>query len=208
MGGAGVATRLSATIDGLRPSAGAAWRGGGGVFALAAMAALAGCFAVGPDYVRPDTTVPSQYKEAKGWKVSTPRDDAPKGEWWRVFHDPELDLLEAQVAVSNQTLKADAANYKEAVALIAEARAGLFPTVNFDPTLTHTGSSSSRFSRFARCRSERELGPRHLGQGAAHDRGRGRRRPGERRHARQRDAGGAIGARHRLHHVARGRHGA
>ena len=29
------------------------------------------------------------------------------------------------------------------MALIAEARAGLFPTVNFDPTLTHTGSSSA-----------------------------------------------------------------
>ena len=34
------------------------------------------------------------------------------------------------VAVSNQTIKADEANYRQALALINEARAGLFPTVS------------------------------------------------------------------------------
>src|SRR6202023_2094482 len=47
-----------------------------------------------------------------------------------VFHDPELDRLERVVVVSNQTIKADEANYRQALALINEARAGLFPTVN------------------------------------------------------------------------------
>ena len=37
---------------------------------------------------------------------------SPKGAWWRVFHDSELDRLEPTVAVSNQTLKADEANYR------------------------------------------------------------------------------------------------
>lgn len=36
----------------------------------------------------------------------------------------------------NQTIKADEANYREAQALIAEARAQLFPTLSFDPSLT------------------------------------------------------------------------
>ena len=43
--------------------------------------------------------------------------------------DPELDQLERVVAVSNQTIKSDEANYRQALALINEARAGLFPTV-------------------------------------------------------------------------------
>ena len=60
-----------------------------------------------------------------------------------MFHDPELDRLEAKVAVSNQTFKADEANYRQALALIAEARAGLFPTVNFDPTLTRWAGAQS-----------------------------------------------------------------
>ena len=59
-----------------------------------------------------------------------------KGEWWRLFADPVLDRLESQVAVSNQTIKADEANHQTALALIAEARAGLLPTINFDPSFT------------------------------------------------------------------------
>ncbi len=102
---------------------------------------LIGCAAVGPDYLRPAAIVPAQYKEMKGWKLASPRDDFAKGEWWKLFHDPELNKLEPQVAVSNQTLKADEANYREALALIAEARAGLYPVLNFDP-------SFSRMSEF------------------------------------------------------------
>ena len=109
--------------------------------ALAAIlaAGLAGCNAVGPDYLKPNAIVSTSYKEIKGWKLATPRDDFAKGPWWRVFHDAELDRLEATVAVSNQTLKQDEANYRQALALIAEQRAGLFPTVSFDPTLTRSG---------------------------------------------------------------------
>jgi NodT family efflux transporter outer membrane factor (OMF) lipoprotein len=113
----------------------AAW---GGFAALAASAPLLGCAEIGPDYLRPAAIVPAQYKEMKGWKICSPRDDLAKGEWWKLFGDRELDLLEAQVSISNQTLKADEANYREALALIAEARAGLFPTVNFDPSLTRS----------------------------------------------------------------------
>ena len=82
--------------------------------------------------------VSASYKEIKGWKPSRPRDDAAKGEWWRAFRDSTLDRLEPAVAISNQTLKADVANYRQALALVSEARAGLFPTVNFDPSLTRS----------------------------------------------------------------------
>jgi NodT family efflux transporter outer membrane factor (OMF) lipoprotein len=92
--------------------------------------ALSGCAPVGPNFERPAAIVSPQFKEIKGWKIATPRQSEPKGEWWSVFHDPELDRLERVVVVSNQTVKADEANFREALALINEARAGLFPTVN------------------------------------------------------------------------------
>ncbi len=92
--------------------------------------ALSGCAPVGPNFERPAAIVSPQFKEIKGWKIATPRANEPKGEWWSVFHDPELDRLERVVAVSNQTVKSDEANFREALALINEARAGLFPTVN------------------------------------------------------------------------------
>ena len=107
--------------------------------AVGVMGALTGCVAVGPDYLKPAAIVPVQYKEIKGWKVANPRDAYPKGAWWRVFHDAELSRLEETVAVSNQTLKESEAAYRAAVALIAEQRSQLFPTLSFNPALTRSG---------------------------------------------------------------------
>jgi NodT family efflux transporter outer membrane factor (OMF) lipoprotein len=85
---------------------------------------------VGPNYHRPAAPVPGAYKELPpGWKVGAPRDDKNRGEWWRIFEDPELDRLEAQVNISNQNVKQYAAEYAQAVALLKEAEASLYPTV-------------------------------------------------------------------------------
>jgi NodT family efflux transporter outer membrane factor (OMF) lipoprotein len=92
--------------------------------------AVSGCAPVGPNFERPAAIVSPQFKEIKGWKIATPRANEPKGDWWSVFRDPELDQLMRVVAVSNQTIKADEANFRQALALINEARAGLFPTIN------------------------------------------------------------------------------
>jgi NodT family efflux transporter outer membrane factor (OMF) lipoprotein len=92
--------------------------------------AVSGCAPVGPNFERPAAIVSPQFKEIKGWKIATPRANEPKGDWWSVFHDSELDQLMRVVAVSNQTIKADEANFRQALALINEARAGLFPTIN------------------------------------------------------------------------------
>ena len=98
--------------------------------ALIAAIAVSSCAPVGPNFERPAAIVSPQFKEIKGWKIATPRENEPKGEWWSVFHDPELDRLMRVVVVSNQTIKADEANYRQALALINEARAGLFPNIN------------------------------------------------------------------------------
>jgi NodT family efflux transporter outer membrane factor (OMF) lipoprotein len=99
--------------------------------------ALAGCAPVGPDYVQPAAIVSPHFKEIKGWKLATPRANEPKGEWWTVFRDPELNQLASVVVVSNQTIIAEEANYRDALALINEARAGLFPTISATASLTH-----------------------------------------------------------------------
>ncbi len=93
---------------------------------LLAPLALAGCM-VGPDYHRPPAIVPAAYKPQEGWKPSEPQDGMNRGQWWLVYHDPLLNELEAQVDVSNQTLKADYAAYVQSQAIVAEARASLFP---------------------------------------------------------------------------------
>ncbi|KVT76382.1 RND transporter [Burkholderia ubonensis] len=106
--------------------------------AFATAVLLAGC-AVGPDYHRPDTPMPAAFKEAPaGWKVAQPADGADRGTWWRVYGDPQLDALIGKLNASNQTIAQSAAAYRQARALVAEARAAYFPTVG----LTASGSRS------------------------------------------------------------------
>jgi NodT family efflux transporter outer membrane factor (OMF) lipoprotein len=87
---------------------------------------------VGPDYVRPAAPAPPAYKELKGWKKATPSDDIDRGAWWSVFNDPKLDGFESQVELSNQNVAASEAAYRQSLAIITEAQAGLFPAVNFN----------------------------------------------------------------------------
>jgi NodT family efflux transporter outer membrane factor (OMF) lipoprotein len=110
---------------------------------LIAALVVSGCAPVGPNFERPAAIVSPQFKEIKGWKIATPRANEPKGAWWSVFHDPELDQLMRVVVVSNQTVKANEANYREGLALINEARAGLFPTVNGTGSATHESPSTT-----------------------------------------------------------------
>jgi NodT family efflux transporter outer membrane factor (OMF) lipoprotein len=89
---------------------------------------LGGCV-VGPNYSKPEAPVTESYKEAGDWVVAKPADTAPKGQWWLVFNDPELNQLIEKVAVDNQTLRAAEANYRQASAAVSAARSGLFPNV-------------------------------------------------------------------------------
>ena len=104
-----------------------------------------GACTLGPDYKPPGAPVPPAYKELKGWKLAAPRDHLDRGAWWSIYHDPTLDALERQVDVSNQTLAAAEAAYRQAVALVQQARAALFPTVDilYNPTRSHSSSVAS-----------------------------------------------------------------
>ena len=100
---------------------------------------LAAC-TVGPDYVKPTAVVPAAYKEATGWKAAQPRDNCIKGAWWEIFNDPQLNALEEQVKISNQNIIAAEAQFREARALVQQARAGYFPTITAGASFTRTRS--------------------------------------------------------------------
>ncbi len=108
---------------------------------------LGGC-AVGPDYHRPDAPVPTAFKEAGGlpgsiaWQPAQPKDGTPgnKGKWWEVYHDPVLNALEEQVAISNQNVLYYDALYREAKATIGVARAAGMPNLTASPSVTQTHS--------------------------------------------------------------------
>jgi NodT family efflux transporter outer membrane factor (OMF) lipoprotein len=67
-----------------------------------------------------------------------------RGNWWELFGDPDLNALEQQIDVSNQTLKAADAQFAQARALLRGTRATLFPTVDFSPSAARAEASGNR----------------------------------------------------------------
>src|SRR5438445_8103512 len=111
--------------------------------ALAVIVMLVGGCMVGPDYVRPTAPTSPAFKESEGWKPAQPSDDAPRGAWWEVFGDADLNALEREVDISNQTVQAAEAQLRNANAAIQAARAGLFPAVNANAAATRSSRGSS-----------------------------------------------------------------
>jgi NodT family efflux transporter outer membrane factor (OMF) lipoprotein len=103
---------------------------------------LASC-TVGPDYIRPGAEVAAGYKELDGWQVARPNDDTLRGPWWEMFNEPDLNALESLVDVSNQTIAQAEAAYRQAVALVQQARAAYFPTVTVGFSIPNSSSSTT-----------------------------------------------------------------
>jgi NodT family efflux transporter outer membrane factor (OMF) lipoprotein len=111
--------------------------------------ALSGCV-VGPKYNPPAAAqAPPAYKEVNppanpppspetaadptlgglgDWKVANPQDALPRGKWWEIYNDPELNALETQLNIDNQNIKQFFENFMAARALVRQARSQYFPT--------------------------------------------------------------------------------
>lgn len=111
---------------------------------LLASSLLGGCM-VGPDYHKPTAPISTTFKEAKGWKAASPQDDLPKGPWWELYRDPQLNALAAQVQLNNQNVALYTAQYLQALALVRESRADLLPSMSgtLESTRSESATSSS-----------------------------------------------------------------
>jgi NodT family efflux transporter outer membrane factor (OMF) lipoprotein len=110
---------------------------------VAALFLLLAACVLGPDYQRPDAPVPEAYKETAEWKMAQPADEVPRGAWWEVFEDTQLNNLEEQINLSNQTVLGAEAQVRQALALVQEARASYFPFITTNPSYTRTSASST-----------------------------------------------------------------
>jgi NodT family efflux transporter outer membrane factor (OMF) lipoprotein len=127
---------------------------------------LTGCV-VGPKYHAPTTQAPPAYKESPAnvppqpqappaapstdptlgglgsWTVAQPQDATLRGKWWELYNDRELNALEEQLNIDNQTIRQYFENFMAARAIIREARSQLFPTVGTSPSWSRSRSSSN-----------------------------------------------------------------
>lgn len=107
---------------------------------------LVGCM-VGPKYVVPNVAVAPSFKETgpipyketaadgTAWQTVRPGDAIPRGTWWTLFDDAELNSLEPRVEQANQTLKQADANLRAARAEISVRKADRFPTIGVNPSI-------------------------------------------------------------------------
>lgn len=107
---------------------------------------VAGC-SVGPPYQRPRAiaSMPATYASAGiQWKLAQPAAHVPKGPWWEIFNDAELNRLEAQAAEANQQLRLAVARFAQARANANVARSGWYPRIDGGLSGTRQQSSENR----------------------------------------------------------------
>jgi len=95
--------------------------------AALAAAGLAAC-AVGPDYVRPETPAPPEFRGQIGPAEATSLADLP---WWEVFEDETLQGLVVEAIESNHDLAAAVRRVAQAEALVGVAQSPFYPQIGY-----------------------------------------------------------------------------
>jgi NodT family efflux transporter outer membrane factor (OMF) lipoprotein len=116
-----------------------------------------------PKYAKPTVPTPPSYKEitpesfkeTDNWKFAQPKDDVIRGKWWEMFNDPQLNALEEQLDISNQSIALADANFRAARAVVKQARSQYFPTVTTSPSITTSRQSGTA--------TQSNVSPGHVG---------------------------------------------
>jgi len=93
------------------------------IAATLAVAALAGCMTVGPDYRRPKVDTPEQWPGAAGT-------EGISATWWKAYGDPVLDRMVEDALAYNTDLRFAVARVDEARAALGISRADQYPGVS------------------------------------------------------------------------------
>jgi len=106
-----------------------------------ALALVAGCATVGPDYAAPEAAVPPAWREAAGSGLVHGETDLAT--WWRRLQDPVLDGLVERATRQGLDLREALARVREARALRGVADADRFPTIDAEASYQRHGESEN-----------------------------------------------------------------
>jgi outer membrane protein, multidrug efflux system len=111
--------------------------------AIVLLVLLAGC-KVGPNYTRPSVPVAPAWKEQAPWRAASPQDAIPKGDWWTIFGDDELNQYEGQAIKANQSLEIARNQLQQARASARITQSALFPQLSAGVTAQRARQSANR----------------------------------------------------------------
>lgn len=95
--------------------------------AILVTALVASC-AVGPDYQRPETSPPPEYRGQVGPAEAGSIADLP---WWKVFEDPVLQRLVEEALASNYDLQVAVHRVNQARAALGAAESPFYPQIDY-----------------------------------------------------------------------------
>jgi len=123
--------------------------------ALSVAGILAGCD-LAPVYDPPHTLLPDSYQGSGAFRVAQPEVAlSPRGDWWTLFGDEQLNRLEEQLVCENPNLEAAAEVYTQARDLAAEAQSRFYPQIGVQALVSDNRESAHHlFSSFNQPRQE------------------------------------------------------
>ncbi len=108
---------------------------------LLTMVLLQGCATVGPDYVPPTASAPTQWStEMPGGLAGKPADVKTLGQWWTTLNDPTLMRLVDRALEGSLDLRQASARVREARARRGISAAERFPTLDASSAIAKTKS--------------------------------------------------------------------
>src|SRR5216684_1907546 len=113
----------------------------GRLWPVTALTLLLGACSLAPPLKVPEIPAADAYKEIGPWTQAQPADRLPRDSWWTLYDNAELDGLQKKLIDGSPTLAAALANYAQARALADQARAGLFPTLGLNASVTRNRQS-------------------------------------------------------------------
>ncbi len=114
---------------------------------MAVLLLLAGCTVMGPDFAPPKADTAESWVTGKSDKAkakrSIPVADAIDANWWTLFNDPVLTMLEKRVAADNLDLQAATFRLAESRAQLGVAKAAQMPRINANSAYTRQKASNT-----------------------------------------------------------------
>lgn len=110
--------------------------------AVLAFATLAGCAAVGPNYIPPQTPVSTTWNTPLQGGITVETEPRNLADWWTTLNDPELSQLIERAAAGNLDVKRATARIREARARRGLKKAGLYPTLDTSGSAVRSRSST------------------------------------------------------------------
>ncbi|MDD5052682.1 MAG: efflux transporter outer membrane subunit [Sulfuricurvum sp.] len=107
--------------------------------ALLSSLILGGC-AIGPDYVKPDVSVPETFTNSDQNKTAQ---QSINSQWWKQFNDPILTQAIESALIANYDIQASEASVNAILGKFDQAKSYLYPQINGSGSLDRKGVNNA-----------------------------------------------------------------